>query len=468
MHRYTIPFNSRRLPIAVALLGLLGALIAMAFGLDLAPLLDAAPGLLLANAPLALPDAIKEITAGVEAMKKTQAEGLAELRRDVERLEAKGNLTGLMGQQRQGADTSADEVLLVLDDADNAKATPVLRGAKAIQAYYDKKAAPPAAGGAPGGKPAEQRLTLTEFLRAVADVRTSPEAKAVLNTGTLADGGYMVPNWLMGRVLAAMVPESAVLQAGAGILPLDSGAKTFTIAATSTVPSAAWRAENAPVAESSPGFRAVELVPRSLAFYFKVSREWLADAVGTDDALRLAIAQAFATKLDATALLGSGTAPEPRGIRNTAGIISVANGAAGASLATTRYTKPFEAVQLMLEANGPMPTAAIMSPRSRVILGGLLDTTGQPIAVPPMLASVRQLSTSQVPNNLTVGASTDCSEIYMGDFTRMVYAQREALSIQLLDQTFATDGQVGFVCHARADIGVLYPKAFALISGVRP
>ncbi len=312
---------------------------------------------------------------------------------------------------------------------------------------------------------------MSDFLKAVANLNAPPEARAVLNTGTDADGGFLVPQRLMGTTLEALVPASSVMSAGAGVLPLDAenfGAKSFTLAATDVVPTAAWRAENGPVSESDPAFRAVVMVPRSLAFYFRVSREWLADAVGTDVALTTAIAQAFARELDRTALRGTGTAPVPRGVLNTAGIIAVTNGANGASLATTRYANMFTAVQQILEANGPMPTAAIMSPRSRVVLGALADTTNQPLQVPPMLSTVRMLTTSQIPNNLTVGTSTDCTEVYMGDFTKLVMAMRERMSIQLLQEAFATNGQVGFLCHVRADIGVLYPKAFAVATGVRP
>ncbi len=340
----------------------------------------------------------------------------------------------------------------------NGKSVNVLYGAEEIRSHYMK----------PVG--AEPELKMGDMLRAVADLGSSPEARAVLNTGTDADGGYAVPSRLMGGVLAALVPESSVLQAGAGVLALDSpdfGAKGFTLAAVDSTPTAAWRAENGAVSESSPGFRAVVLTPRSLSFYFKVSREWLADAAGVDTVLTVVMAQAFAKELDRAALRGSGTAPEPRGVLNTAGILSVTNGTNGASLATTKYANFFSAVQAILEANGPMPTAAIMSPRSRVTLAGLADSTGQPLQLPQMLDRLRFLHTSQVPNNLTVGSSTDCTEVYLGDFSKLVYAMRERMSIQRLNEAFATSGQVGFLCHVRADVGVTYPKAFAVASGVR-
>jgi HK97 family phage major capsid protein len=270
----------------------------------------------------------------------------------------------------------------------------------------------------------------------------------------------------MPGVLSALVPVSSLMQAGAGIIAMEEGAKTFTTAAVNAIPTAAWRAEAGALATSDPTFRAVVATPRSLAFTFKISRELLADGQGIEQALNIAIAQAFAKELDRVGLRGTGTAPEPRGILNTSGIQTVTNGAAGTALGS--YANIFSAVSSILAADAPMPTAAIMSPRSLVKLGGLADTTNQPLLVPSMLTSVKLIGTSQVPNNLTVGASTDCSEIYVGDFSNMYFAMRESVSVQMLHELYAGTGEIGFACHMRADVVLTYPAAFALITGVRP
>ena len=306
---------------------------------------------------------------------------------------------------------------------------------------------------------------IADYLRGIANLRTTPSVKNALSVGTDTAGGFTVPGQLMPGILGAMVPVSGLLSAGAGIAPLDQGAKSYTSAAINAIPTAAWRAEAGTLATSDPTFRAVVATPRSLSFMFKVSRELLADAVGLTVALNQAIAQAFAKELDRAGLRGSGTAPEPRGLLNTSGIQAVTNGAAGASLAG--YSNLFSAYQAILQADGPAPTSAIMSPRSKIKLGGLVDTTGQPINMPAMLEPVKLIATSQIPNNLTVGASTDCSEIYVGDFTNMYFAMRESVSIQLLQEAYAATGEIGFACHVRADVVVNYPAAFAVVTGVR-
>lgn len=319
--------------------------------------------------------------------------------------------------------------------------------------------------GRPGAE--DGSMNIADFLRGAAKMATSTAVKNALSVGTDTAGGFIVPSVLMPGILSAMVPVSALLRAGAGIVPMD-GAKSFTTAVINTIPTASWRAEAGALATSDPAFRAVVAAPKSLAFQFKISRELLADGQNINDALYLAIGQAFAKELDRAGLRGSGTNPEPRGVLNTVGIQSVANGAAGASLGTTRYANLFSGIQAVLQADAPMPTSIIGSPRSIVGFAQLQDTTNQPLGLPRMLEPLQMIPTSQIPNNLTVGASTDCSELYIGDFSNLYFAMREAVSIQVLDQLFAGTGEIGFVCHVRADFILPYPAAFAVVTGVRP
>jgi HK97 family phage major capsid protein len=333
----------------------------------------------------------------------------------------------------------------------------VLRNAADFRAHYANMQ-----GGAPRNG---EQIQISDFLRGVAGMKTTAGVSAALSVGTDSSGGFAVPSLVMPQILEALVPASSLLSAGAGIVPLSEGAKQYTTAAVDNIPTAAWRLESGNLAESAPTFRAVVAAPKSLAFYFKASRELLADASNMDAALNVAIAQAFAKELDRAGLRGTGTNPEPRGILNTVGIKTVSNGVNGAALAG--YGNFFSGAQELLSANAPMPTAAIMSPRSLVKLGALSDSTGQPLRRPEMLSGMTMLSTSAVPNNLTVGTSTDCSEIYIGDFTKLAFMMREQVSIQVAKEVFATTGEIGFVCHVRADVVLTHPACFAVVTGVR-
>lgn len=315
------------------------------------------------------------------------------------------------------------------------------------------------------------QFDMADFVRAVAGMRSSDIARRALSVGTDSAGGYTVPTVLMPEVFDAMAPVSSLLSAGAGVVQredLTDGAKSYNWAAVQTLPTAAWRAEAGNLNVSDPVFRNVQAIPRSLSFMFKVSRELLADSLNLREAINVIMAQAFAKELDRAGLRGSGSGAEPRGLLNTSGVQSVANGANGASLATTKWQNLLDAVKAILQADGPLPSSAIMSPRSLIGFSSLADSTGQPLERPSVLRDLRFISTSQVPINLTVGTSTDCTELYLGEFSKMFFFIRENPSLQLLNERYADTGEVGFACHVRADVVVPYPAAFGVVTGVRP
>lgn len=310
------------------------------------------------------------------------------------------------------------------------------------------------------------KVALSDFVRGVAGLRTTDGVKAALGRGQDAAGGFAVPHEVMPEILSALAPASSLLQAGAGVVALDHGAKSVTTAAINTLPNAAWRAEHDALAVSEPTFRAVTAIPQSLAFMFKISRELLADAANMEAALRIAIGQAFAKELDRVGLRGTGTTPEPRGLLHTDGVQVVNHGAAnGAKLDS--YAPILQGIGAVMAADGPMPTAVIAAPRSVIALAGLTDSTGQPIRKPELIQTLPMLHTSQIPVDLTTGTATDTTELYIGDFRQMYFLMRENVSIQLLREAFASTGEIGFACHVRADVVIPYPQAFAVVKGVK-
>jgi HK97 family phage major capsid protein len=72
------------------------------------------------------------------------------------------------------------------------------------------------------------------------------------------------------------------------------------------------------------------------------------------------------------------------------------------------------------------------------------------------------------PDNLTVGTATNASELYVGDFTKVVCMMREQMSIQVAKELFAATGEIVFICHVRVDVAMLYLSAFAVVTGVKP
>lgn len=313
---------------------------------------------------------------------------------------------------------------------------------------------------------AGERGTLTDFFRGVAGGKTTPGIRAALNEGTNTAGGYAVPTWLIPGILNALVPASSMLNAGANMVVLDDPGDHYTIAAVDTIPTPAWRLELATVASAGPTFRMVNIVPRDLAMIFQVSRELLADAEGMDQALSTVMSQAFAKEIDRAGLMGSGTAPEITGVLNNVGVQTYDMGTNGAQL--TNYSPIIKARTLLANVNAPMPNAVITSTREAETFDLLVDTLGQPLRRPDALQSMQFESTSQITTTDTHGTATNASNMYLGKWHLATFYMREQLSIFKLDQLYAETGAIGFACHARLDLALAYPQAFAVIKGVTP
>lgn len=397
-----------------------------------------------------VPAAVAALSGAFTDFKAHYNEKLDQQQREIEDAHTK-----IAHAQMQGGEPPKDEPGVI-------QSFKALRTTSDFKAHY-KSAAPES------DRDAEKehgKVGLSDFVRAVAGMKSSTGAIHALSRGQDTAGGYAVPHTVMPEILSAMAPASSLLQAGAGVVPMETGAKSVTTAVVNALPQAAWRNESAALAQSEPTFRGVAAIPQSLAFMFKVSRELLADAPNMEAALRIAIGQAFAKELDRVGLRGSGTAPEPRGLLNTLGVQLVNfGGANGAALES--YAPILQGIGAVMNADGPLPNAVIGAPRSVITLAGLVDTTGQPIRKPELLQNLPILHTSQIPVDLTVGTSSDGSELYVGDFRGMYFLLRENVSIQLLREAFASTGEIGFACHVRADVVIPYPQTFAVVKGVR-
>lgn len=302
------------------------------------------------------------------------------------------------------------------------------------------------------------RTDLADFMRGVAGLPCSDFVKASLSEGQDKAGGYAVPAIVMPTILDALADQSALLAAGASILPVG-GAKSVTTAAIDTLPKPAWRLELGEVQESEPTFRAVNAVPKSLSTIVRVSRELLMDAEDLPRALVQAISQAYALEFDRAGLVGSGIDPEPLGLYGMAGVKKIQQ--AGAKFA---YADILAAYQAQLEASAPAPTSVIMAPRTLVGLAGKVDTMGQPLNAPALLDGVARRTTNGVPVNL--GDSADKSLAFVGSFNTLQFALREAFNIQRLSEAYAKTGEIAFLCHARVDVIANYPQAITVIEGV--
>jgi HK97 family phage major capsid protein len=293
----------------------------------------------------------------------------------------------------------------------------------------------------------------------------SEEIQNALSSGSDATGGLLIPTFLGNQLIDLMRSKQVCVQAGARTMMLDGATTKF--ARVSADPAVGWRAESAAVAVADPQFEGVTFAPKSLAVIVKIPFELLQDAVNMSEAISLIFAGAMATELDRVALIGSGTTPEPKGIFGTTNVGVVSMGANGAT--PTNFVPYLDALSTMRTANASAPTGIIMHPRTARTFDGFIDTTNQPLEWPRALNDVPQLITTSLPINQVQGTSgAVCSTAIMGDFTQLIFGVRSELRITVLNERYADNLQVGFLCHLRADVQLAQPKAFVTVTGIKP
>lgn len=285
-----------------------------------------------------------------------------------------------------------------------------------------------------------------------------------------AAGGVLIPAILTAQIIDLARAQTRVFEAGAQLVPMEN--RTVDVPRWATDPSLSWRTENAIVAESDAELDKVTLDAKALATVVRASRELVEDTDITG-ALSGAIAAAFAGKVDSAAMYADGSSGAPTGIKSNSGVTKTALGSGnGASM--TSWDNLVDSVGRLRDHN-EAPNASIMADRSARVLAKLKDTTNQPLAAPSYLDNIARLTTSNVPINLTVGTSTDTSDVFTGDWSKLIVGVRTSLTIQILSERYMTNdaagspagGQYGFLVWWRGDIALERPNAFDVITGVR-
>jgi HK97 family phage major capsid protein len=242
-------------------------------------------------------------------------------------------------------------------------------------------------------------------------------------------------------------------------------AQTLRVARLTGEGTPAWHAENAALTDADMTFDAVTFTARTLTRLVKLSVELFEDSdPSAEDVIARSFAAQLALELDRVALRGTGTAPEPRGVLNQSGVTITTHGANGAVIAN--YDFWLDAVGAVRNANFE-PTAHIQAPRSSTSLSKLKEASTLAYLQPPA-NMLPMLPTKQIPINLTVGTSTDCSEVYTADWTNLMVGIRTDLRIEFLRERYLADNlQYAFLCYLRADVQLAQPAAFVVDTGVR-
>jgi HK97 family phage major capsid protein len=312
--------------------------------------------------------------------------------------------------------------------------------------------------------PAEVPLSFDRFLRGMATGRwEGAEHERALAEGTIGAGGALVPSPLSARVIDLARNATRVFQAGAVTVPMT--AQTLALARLTSEGTPAWKSENAAITAADMVFDRVTFTARTLVRLITLSVELFEDAdPSSEDVIARAFAGQMAVELDRVALLGSGTAPEPRGVLNQSGVTLSAHGANGTAI--SNYDWWLDAKGTVLAGNFE-PNAHIQAPRSSTSLAKLKEATTNAYLAPPA-GMLPMLTTKTIPINVTVGTSTDTSYIFTADWSNLLVGIRTDFTLRFLGERYLADNlQYAFLAYLRADVQLAQPAAFVVDTGVR-
>jgi HK97 family phage major capsid protein len=177
---------------------------------------------------------------------------------------------------------------------------------------------------------------------------------------TATPGSAFAPPEQNQQFFSYLAAQSVALASGVRVIRTNRAA--LDIPRVNADVSANWTSEASEVTPSDPSADLIVAVPKKLAALTFVSNELVEDS--NPDVMTMiaeGLARSMSLKLDLAFLMGSGTAPEPRGLRNVAGISTVSLGANGGSL--TSLDALLDGFAALASANAS-PTAIFAHPRS--------------------------------------------------------------------------------------------------------
>ena len=280
----------------------------------------------------------------------------------------------------------------------------------------------------------------------------------VLEEGTDASGGYLVPDEWDNRLIEKMEEENIVRKLATVIT--TSGERKINVAASK--PAAAWIEESGALQFSDPQFSQVLLDAFKLSVAVKVSEELLADnQYDLEGFIVRSFAQAIAQKEEEAFIIGDGTG-KPTGLLH-----STLGGQIGVTAAEATSITADEIIDLVYKLKRPYRAKAafITADSTLAAIRRMKDGTGNYIwqpsltsGEPDLLAGYPVYTSAYVP---TIAA--DKPVMAFDDFSYYNIADRGSRIFAALHELYASNGQVAFVCKERVDGKLILPEAVQVL-----
>lgn len=283
----------------------------------------------------------------------------------------------------------------------------------------------------------------------------NPAVRNVLEEGTDANGGYLVPIEFEHTLVQALNENNIMRTIGCKIITTQNERK---IPVANGHTQAAWTAENGAYTESNPTFGQTSIDAFKLTDLIKVSDELLSDSFfDIEGYISEEFGRAFG-EAEEDAFINGAIQTGQTSIDRPTGLFipSAAGGApSGVTAASATAITADELISLVYSLKAPYRGKAkfLMNDATVAAIRKLKDLNGVYVWQPALTAGEPDrllgypLYTSPKVPTMAAGARA----IAFGDFSCYWIADRAGRTIKRLNELYATNGQVGFTCTERVD-----------------
>lgn len=290
-------------------------------------------------------------------------------------------------------------------------------------------------------------------------------AKRDFTAGTAAEAGNLIATDLRGDLFADVLRNKLAL-GQLGVTMLYGLTSNIDIPRKTVGASMAFLTEIAAATETTINTGKITLGPKRISTFVEFSKQAvIQSAMAVEPMLRQDILSEYATMTENAAINGNGTAPNPRGIRNTSGIGSVVGGTNGATI-NWGHVVGLESAVANVNAEPDINSGYLLNTKARGWMKQTVKATNLPFiwdngAQP--LNGYRAAVTNNVPSNLTKGtaAGIASSLIYSSMWEMLVIGTFGAIELTLDEITQATNGMNRLILNAYIDVGCRRPANFA-------
>lgn len=278
-----------------------------------------------------------------------------------------------------------------------------------------------------------------------------------LIVGTSTMGGFLVSTGNLGFI-ELLRNRSVLMNMGATKL---SGLRGSVAVPKQTSPGTGyWLATEATAAtESQLVIGQMTLVPKNIGAYTEVSRQLLLQGSPDADGLVMSdLAAVVGLAVDLAGLSGPGTGGQPTGITATSGI-----GGVTITTGTITYANVLEFQTDLAVANALTGQAGyVTTPAISALLKqkARFSNTDTPIWQGNVLDGNIEGIRAMTSNQVTAG------QLLIGDFSKVVVAEWGTLEVEANPYANFAAGIIGIRAFYTCDIGVRYPAAFSLGTGI--